>query len=65
MKRIAELRKLSNEDLDKRLKEARLELMKERGAVASGRAVKNTARIRNLRKTISRILTIKKEREKG
>lgn len=51
------------EDLEKKLKEARLELMKERAAVASGRAIKNTSKIRELRKTIARILTIKKERK--
>jgi len=32
--------------------------MKERGFIASGRPVKNTSKIRNLRKNIARILTI-------
>jgi large subunit ribosomal protein L29 len=59
---VKELRSLTKEELEKKLREARLELMKERGAVASGRAVKNTSKIRNLRRLIARILTIKREK---
>jgi len=56
------LRELKKEDLLKKLREARLELMKERGSVASGRAVKNTSRIRNLRRLIARIETLLREK---
>ncbi|MFH7880934.1 MAG: 50S ribosomal protein L29 [Candidatus Aenigmatarchaeota archaeon] len=61
MKRNEFLKKIREEDLEqlkKRLNDLRLELMKERGFVASGRPVKNTSKIRNLRKNIARILTI-------
>jgi ribosomal protein L29 len=36
--------------------------MKERGFVASGRAIKDTSKIKNLRKNIARILTVMRER---
>ena len=32
--------------------------MKERGAIASGRPIKDTAKIKNIKKNIARILTI-------
>ncbi len=58
-----ELRKLDGKDLDKRLSEARLDLMKERGNVKRGRAIKNPGRIRVLRKDVAKILTLKRESE--
>ena len=62
MKRVKELRKMDEKELDKKLSELRLELMKERGNVEMGRPVKNPGRIRNIRRDIARILTIKRER---
>ncbi len=58
-----EIRELGPEDLDKKLSELRLELSKEYGTVKMGRATKNPGKIRQLRKTISRILTVKRENE--
>ncbi|MEM5814978.1 MAG: 50S ribosomal protein L29 [Candidatus Aenigmatarchaeota archaeon] len=61
MKRNEFLKKIREEKIEeqkRRLNELRLELMKERGFVASGRPVKNTSKIRNLRKNIARILTV-------
>lgn len=55
---LKKLREESPEQLKKRLNELRLELMKERGFVASGRPVKDTSKIRNLKRNIARILTI-------
>ena len=49
------------DDLDKKLSELRLELGKELGNVKMGRAVKNPGKIRELRKFIAQILTVKKE----
>lgn len=57
-----ELRRLSDEELEKRLKELRLELLKERGNVEMGGNVKNPGRIRMIRRDIARILTVKRER---
>jgi large subunit ribosomal protein L29 len=55
---------LKKEDLDKKLSELRLELLKEQGNVKMGRPVKNPGKIKQIRRTISRILTIKQERRK-
>ena len=62
--RVKEIRAIDKKDLDKRLSEMRLDLMKEIGNVKRGRAVKNPGRIRVLRKDIARILTIKNEVKK-
>jgi len=50
------------EQLKKRLNDLRLELMKERGFVASGRPIKDTSKIKNLKRNIARILTVIRER---
>lgn len=63
MKAVQKLRELSDEELKKKISEIRLELMKELGNVKMGRPVKNPGRIRNLRRTLARLLTIKRERE--
>jgi len=60
---VQKLRELSDEELKKKISEIRLELMKELGNVKMGRPVKNPGRIRNLRRTLARLLTIKRERE--
>ena len=56
-----ELRSSDKKDLDKRLSELRLDLMKEIGNVKRGRAIKNPGRIRVIRKDIARIMTVKRE----
>lgn len=63
--KIKQIREMKDEDLNKRLSDLRLELMKELGNVRMGRPIKNPGRIKELRKAIARILTIKKERGKG
>jgi len=65
--RPKELRKLSEKDLDKRLKELNLELAKDRANIKIGASVTSPGRIKEIRRTISRIKTIKKEKmeEKG
>lgn len=62
--KIKEIRKMKVEDLNKKLSELRLDLSKELGNVKMGRATKNPGRIREMRKTIAQILTIKKELKK-
>lgn len=59
--KIQEIRKMKPEDLDKKLSELRLELSKELGNVKMGRAVKNPGKIKQLRKSIAQILTVKNE----
>ncbi|MEM5799717.1 MAG: 50S ribosomal protein L29 [Candidatus Aenigmatarchaeota archaeon] len=58
-----DLKKMSDVDLDKQLKELRLELMKEKGNVEMGGNVKNPGRIRTIRKNIARILTLKRQKQ--
>lgn len=59
--KIAEIRKMKPDDLDKKISELRLEVAKELGSVKMGRAVKNPGKIKELRKSIAQILTVKKE----
>ena len=56
-----ELREMTPEMRDQRLRELRDELMHERGIGAMGGAPASPGRIRALRKNIARILTIQKE----
>jgi len=62
--RIKELRKLKDEDLEKKLNELKLELLKEKGNVEMGGNVKNPGRIKVIRRDIARILSLKREKEK-
>jgi large subunit ribosomal protein L29 len=53
-----EIRGMNADDRAKSLRDTRQELMHERGLAAMGGAVKNPGRIRDLRTSIARILTI-------
>ena len=63
--RKRELRLLDNDALDKRLAELRDSLNSELGFIAAGGKASNPGRIREMRKTIARILTIKHEKGMG
>jgi len=58
----SEIREMSIEEIDKKLRELRLELAKERGVLTMGASLENPMVIRNLRRDIARLLTIKKEK---
>ena len=60
--RKKDIRKMEGKELDKKLSEMRLELAKEKASVKIGANVTSPGRIREIRKTIARGLTIKKER---
>ena len=60
-----EFRKMKPEDLEKTLSESRLELSKAFGNVKMGRTMKDHARIRNMRRSIARVLTLKNEARKS
>jgi large subunit ribosomal protein L29 len=60
--RKKDIRKLEGKELDKKLNEMRLELAKQRASVKIGASVTSPGRIRELRKTVARGLTVKKER---
>ncbi len=57
-----EIRAMSREEREKKLRELRLELMKLRMQAQLG-TLENPGRIRAIRKTIARILTINREEE--
>lgn len=61
--KVKQIREMKPEDLNKRLSELRLELLKEMGNVKMGRPIKNPGKIRELRKAIARILTVQKSSE--
>jgi len=56
-----DIRALSSEERSKKLSEIKLELLKEMGNVKMGRATKNPGKIRELKRSIARIETIKRE----
>jgi large subunit ribosomal protein L29 len=58
----SEIREMSLEEIEKKLRELRLELAKERGVLTMGASIENPMVIRNLRRDIARLLTIKKEK---
>lgn len=57
-----EIRKLAPKDLDKRVNELQLELAKEKANINIGASVSSPGRLREIRKTIARIKTIRKEK---
>jgi len=61
--RVKEIRKMKPEERAEKLNELYAELRRLRAKVAAGGAIENPGRIRELRKTIARILTIQREEE--
>ncbi len=62
--RAKEVREMSDDQIEKQLKDLRNELLKERAITATGGAPESPGRIRELRRTIARILTIQKEEKR-
>jgi large subunit ribosomal protein L29 len=61
--RMKEIRKMEGKDMDKNLKDLRLELSKERASINIGASAKSPGRVKEIRRTVARILTVKRERE--
>jgi large subunit ribosomal protein L29 len=61
--RASAIRELSDKELDERLNDLKKDLMKIRGILASGGMPEEVGKAREIRRTIARILTIKKEKE--
>ena len=59
-----DIRKMKETDMEKQLKDLRNDLLKQRAITATGGAPESPGRIRELRRTIARILTIQKEKAK-
>ena len=60
--RAKEMRQMDDKELAKRMDELKLEIAKSRAQVAIGGAPQNPGRIGEIKRTIARALTIKKER---
>lgn len=63
--RVKEIRKMSREERERRLKELHAELTRLKTMVKAGGSVDNPARIREIRRTIARILTVNNEEDKN
>lgn len=62
--RVKEIRDMPSEERMKKLKELKIELVRLKTMVEAGGTVENPARIKALRKTIARIMTIEREQQK-
>ena len=60
--RTKDLRKMEDKEVDKRLHELRLELAKERGSINIGGTVTSPGRIKEIRRTVARIFTVRNEK---
>jgi len=58
----SETREMSIEEIEKKIRDLRMELAKERGVLTMGASLENPMVIRDLRRDIARLLTIKKEK---
>lgn len=63
--RTKDIRKMDEKELEKRLKELKLELAKEKAKINVGAAVTSPGKIREIRRTIARIKTIQNEIKRG
>jgi large subunit ribosomal protein L29 len=61
--RMSEIRSMSPEDRARRLIELKIELMKLNAIIKAGGTVENYSRVREIRRTIARILTVQREEE--
>ena len=63
--RVKEIRDMSSEERMKRLSELKTELLRSKTMIKAGGTIENPARMRELRKTIARIMTIEHEQKLG
>lgn len=63
--RVDEIRGMSSEEREERLNDLRTELLRLKTMIKAGGTIENPARIREIRKTIARILTIDHEEKLG
>ncbi len=59
--RVKEIRGMSSENRQKRLRELQTELIRLKTMIKAGGSIENPGRVRELRRTIARILTIERE----
>jgi large subunit ribosomal protein L29 len=63
--RVKEIRGMTSEERTKKVRELRTEFIRLKTMISAGGTVENPARIRELRKTIARLLTIENEQQRG
>ncbi len=65
--RIDEIRKMSEKERKEELESLMTDLLRERGVIATGGALENPGRLKEIRRTIAKIKTVEGEleREKG
>jgi len=61
--RLKDVRAMSSDERRKKLDELRTELVRLKTMIEAGGSIDNPARVRELRKTIARILTIENEKK--
>jgi large subunit ribosomal protein L29 len=61
--RMSQIREMSREDQERRLEEYRTELSKINTMIKAGGSIENPGRVKALKKTIARVLTVMKEEE--
>ena len=61
--RMSQMREMSREDQEKRLEEFRTELSKVKTMINAGGSIENPGKVKALRKTIARVLTVIREEE--
>jgi large subunit ribosomal protein L29 len=59
-----EIKDMSVVEMDEKISELKNELLRERSKIASGGVPENPGRIKEIRRTIARILTLKRQKEK-
>ena len=59
--KMKQIREMKADGLDKKLYEMKLEILKEQGNVKMGRPIKNPGKIRALKRTVARLMTVKNE----
>ena len=61
---MEQIRDMPSEDREKRLQELRTELIKIKTTIRAGGAIENPGRVKAIKKTIARILTVNNDEEK-
>lgn len=62
--RMREIRRMPRKERERRLRELQTELVRLRTMVKAGGAIEKPARIREIRRTIARILTVNNEEDR-
>ena len=63
--RLKDIRDMSSDQRAEKITEFRTELARLKTMVAAGGSIDNPAKIRSLRKTIARLLTVEAEKKRG